>query len=190
MERDFNFDIMPEIKKRWSPRAFDTEAEISNEDLLPLIEAARYAPSALNEQPWKFIIANELDSLNNVRSVLDYRNRIWADSINSFLILLTKKSFTSNGEVNPWCKFDAGAAWGFLSLEAEKRGFITHALGSFNNELLKEKFNIPDEYEPIILIGVGKMGDKENLPTDFVKEREYPGLRNPLEDIYTIDKFK
>lgn len=189
MKREFNFDIIDEIKNRWSPRAFSTN-EIKKEDILAILEAARYAPSCFNEQPWKFIISYELDDLNLIRSILVDSNRLWADKAPAFISILAKKKFDLDGGDNLWAKFDVGTAWGYLSLEAEKRGLITHAMGGFKKTLAKERLNIPEEYELIAVIAIGKPGNKEELATDTLKEQEEPGTRKPLENIYVEGKFK
>ncbi|BDR80930.1 nitroreductase [Clostridium tetani] len=189
MKREFNFDIIDEIKNRWSPRAFSNE-EIKKEDLLAMLEAARYAPSCFNEQPWKFILSYELDDLNLIRSVLVDSNRLWADKAPAFISILAKKRFDFDGRDNFWAKFDTGTAWGYLSLEGEKRGLVTHAMGGFKKELAKERLNIPEEYELIAVVAIGKLGNREELATDALKEQEEPGSRKALEEIYMEGKFK
>ncbi|HSL93833.1 MAG TPA: nitroreductase family protein, partial [Bacillota bacterium] len=87
MRRKFNYDIMPEIKTRWSPRAF-SEKKVSREDLLPLFEAARYAPSCFNEQPWRYILALEDDELDKMREILTADNRLWAGKAPALLLVL------------------------------------------------------------------------------------------------------
>lgn len=188
MQREFNFDIIDEIKNRWSPRAFSNE-EVKKEDILAMLEAARYAPSCFNEQPWKFILSYELDDLNLIRSILVDSNRLWADRAPAFVSILAKKKFDLDGRDNFWSKFDAGTAWGYLSLEAEKRGLITHAMGGFKKDLARQRLNIPDEYELIAVVAIGKLGNKEELATDALREQENPGTRKKLEDIYVEGKF-
>lgn len=188
MKREFNFDIIDEIKNRWSPRAFSNE-EIKKEDLLAILEAARYAPSCFNEQPWKFVLSYETDDANLIRSIIVDSNRLWADKAPAFISILTKKKFDLNGKDNAWAKFDAGTAWGYLSLEAEKRGLITHAMGGFKSDIAKERLNIPDEYELIAVVAVGKLGNRDELATDSLKEQEEPGSRRALKEIYIEGKF-
>lgn len=178
--RKFNFDIMPEIKDRWSPRAFSSE-KISLDDVYALLEAARYAPSCYNEQPWRFIIAYTEEELSKVRSILVEQNRTWADKAPVLIVILSKKRF-ANGKDNPWHMFDAGTAWGYLSLEAQRRGLITHAMGGFKRREAMEKLNISDDYEIAVVVAIGKMGDKEKLPEEL-KKREKPGVRREIEDL-------
>ena len=96
MERQYNYDIMPEIKERWSMRAF-SEEKISKDDIMAIIEAARYAPSCFNEQPWRFIIADDDESLKKMRGVLVEANQAWANTAPVLIAILSKKTFGYNG---------------------------------------------------------------------------------------------
>ncbi len=182
MPREFNYDIMPEIQTRWSPRAFSPE-KVSRQDLLPLFEAARYAPSCFNEQPWRYILALEDEDIERMRGILTADNRLWADKAPALLLVMAHNRFAYNDKENYWHMFDAGTAWGFLSLEAERRGLITHAMGGFSRKRARESFNIPEEYTVICVVAIGKMGDKAELHEKFV-EREQPETRKPLEDVF------
>ena len=125
MKRQFKYNIMQEIKDRWSPRAFSTE-KISEEDLQAILEAASYAPSCFNEQPWRLLIASEEKELEIMRSLLTEKNYRWAKNAPVLILILAHRYFAYNNKENRWHQFDSGTAWGYLSLEAQKRGFITH----------------------------------------------------------------
>jgi len=181
MNRTFKHDIMTEIKERWSPRAFDS-AKIEKEDIMALIEAASYAPSCFNEQPWRFIVADDEEKLSKVRGILAPSNQIWANNAPVLIVILSKKTFAHNGKDNYWNMFDAGTAWGYMSLEAQKRGLITHAMGGFSKEKTKIAFNIPDDCNVITVVAVGKYGDK-SLLTEELQEREHPETRMPIEEL-------
>lgn len=187
MDRDFNYDIMDEIKKRWSPRAFSRE-KISIEDIRAIIEAARYAPSCFNEQPWKFIVAYTHEDIELMRSFLMDSNRVWADNAPVLIALVSRKKFLYNGKENFWHSFDAGTAWGYLSLEAQKRGLITHAMGGFKRKIAAEKLGIPEDYEILSIIAVGKQGNSNEL-SEELKLRETPGTRVKIDDIISFGKF-
>lgn len=176
MSRDFNYEILEEIKKRWSPRAFDNSKNVKGEDIMALIEAARYAPSCFNEQPWKFIIADNEEKLQKMRSVLTASNQVWANKAPVLMLILSRKTFELDGKDNYWNMFDAGCAWGFLSLEATRRGIMTHAMGGFNKASAKSIFKISEEYNPITVVAVGYYGDPDELPQDLL-EKEKPGIR-------------
>ncbi len=180
-KRIFNYDIMPEIQERWSPRAFSDE-KVSREEILALLEAARYAPSCFNEQPWRFRIADDEASLAKMRSVLTDSNREWASRAPVLILIAAVKTFEQNGAPNPWHTFDAGTAWGYLSLEAQRRGLITHAMGGFSKENARKAFDISEDLTIITVVAVGKYGDKGSLSKEN-QEREYPQARERIEDL-------
>lgn len=181
MAREFNYDIMPEIKARWSPRAFSA-APVAREELMALIEAARYAPSCFNEQPWRFLIADDDVRLEKMRRVLTDSNREWAGKVPTLILVLSVKTFAYNSNENRWHLFDAGTAWGFLSLEAQRRGLITHAMGGFSTKRAREEFEIPEELDVVTVIAVGHPGVIDGLsPSD--REREFPQSRKAAEEL-------
>lgn len=182
MTRDFNYDIMAEIKERWSPRAFSAEP-LDQADLMALFEAARYAPSCFNDQPWRFIVAQTKDELDKMRGILVESNLVWAKHAPILVLVLSQKLFSVNGKENYWHMFDAGTAWGYLSLEAARRGLITHAMGGFSRKKAQEIYNIPEDMSVIAVVAIGKPGRKEDLPLEL-EEREVPGLRRPLESFF------
>lgn len=181
MNRTFHHDIMPEIKERWSPRAFSLDP-IPEEDLNAILEAASFAPSCTNEQPWRFIVAQDGDRLHRMRSILDEGNRRWAVQAPVLILILSLKNFLRNNKENHWSMFDAGSAWGFMSLEAHRRGLYTHAMGGYNRNLARSLFDISDDYHIITVVAVGKPGDKWQLPVDLL-DREKPNTRLALEDL-------
>ncbi len=181
MTRQFHHEIIEPIQNRWSPRAFSTQA-VNDQDILALMEAARYAPSCFNEQPWRFIIARQADTLEKARGALTDKNRRWADKAPVLIVVLARKNFEKNNEPNRWHTFDAGTAWGFLALEAQQRGLITHAMGGFSPEAVHKAFSVNDEYTIVTIIAVGYMGDSDELPEDL-REKERPGTRKSLTEL-------
>jgi len=181
MDRIFNYEIIPEIKERWSPRAIDS-AEIPKDDVMALLEAARYAPSCFNEQPWRFIVADEEQSLNKMRAILAPSNQTWANNAPVLILIASKKTFSANGKENYWHMFDAGTAWGYLSLEAQSRGLITHAMGGFSQDDARTSFNISHDFDIIAVVAVGRYGTKESLSDDLQK-REHPDVRKEISEL-------
>lgn len=180
-KRDFNVEILKEIKERWSPRAFSTE-KIDDKDIMGLLEAARYAPSCFNEQPWRFIVAKSDEELDKMRSIIVDSNRVWADNAPVLIMLLSKKSFEHNDKENYWHMFDAGTAWGYMSIEGERRGLITHAMGGFKRKKSREIYNIPEDYSILTVVAVGKYGEKDKLPEEL-KKMEQPGTRKNIQSL-------
>ncbi len=181
MARNFNYEIMPEIRERWSARAISS-GEIARDDIMALLEAARYAPSCFNEQPWRFIIADEKLALEKMRGVLTPSNQIWANSAPVLILIASKKTFEDSGKDNYWHMFDAGTAWGYLSLEAQRRNLIAHAMGGFNRQNARTAFNIAEDLDIITIVAVGRYGDKNAL-NDALRDREHPNVRKEIEEI-------
>jgi nitroreductase len=181
MERVFKYDIMQEIKDRWSPRAYSEEM-ISKDDLYALLEAASFAPSCFNEQPWRFVLADDEQSIKKMRSILYSQNLKWAEKAPVLLLIAAKKTFSLDGEQNFWHMFDTGTAWGFLSLEAQKRGIMTHAMGGFSMSKARKLFKIPEDYEIITVVAIGRYGDISQLGDDL-KQREHPDTRKDVSEL-------
>lgn len=159
------------IAERKSIRAF-SEKEIAEHTLLSLFEAARWAPSSMNDQPWRFIIAQrkEQENFDRMLSCLNDANRIWAKQGAALVVVVAKKQH-SNGSVNKYAWHDVGLAVGNLSMQATAQGVYMHQMGGFNAEVATKLFSIPDEYEPVSMIVLGYAGDPNSLP-EKLKERE------------------
>lgn len=188
--RDYRLEILGEIKDRWSPRSISSE-KLSEEDIDGVLEAARFAQSCFNEQPWRYIVAKEESELELMRGIINEKNRLWAKSAPVLMLILSKKSFTRNGKPNRWSEFDAGTSWGFLSLEATRRGLVTHGMGGFNAEKARLELDIPEDYSIIAAVAMGRLGKKEDLPLEEFKEKEHPDPRNPIENmVLSLNHFK
>lgn len=184
--------IDPQFIERWSPRAFNGE-NISEDTLLCFIEAARWAPSAYNSQPWRFLYARR-DSADWQRylSLLIEFNRNWAQHASALLVIVSKTSFVPPGKSEeqpaPSHAFDTGAAWGFFALQAHLAGWHTHAMTGFDKELARRELKIPDGYEVQAMVAVGKRGDATSLP-EALQARETPSPRLALEAIAAEGEF-
>jgi len=188
MPRTFKYDILSQIKTRWSSRALSSE-KIPHDDIAALFEAARYAPSCFNEQPWLFIVADNETSLAAARLALTPSNAVWADKAPVLVIICAKKTFSMNNKDNGWHQFDAGTAWGYLTLEAERRGIIAHGMAGFDKDAARKQFDIPKEYDIIAMAALGRPGDKKELPMEL-QEREEPGTRKELDEIVHYGVFR
>lgn len=187
--RDFNYEILDVIQKRWSPRCF-SEVAVDLDDLKAIIEAGTYAPSCFNEQPWRFIVATEEVDLNIMRSFLNERNLKWAGKAPVLMLAVAQNVFNHNGKPNAYANFDTGAAWGLLSLEAVTRGYQTHAMAGYDHELARQSLNIPKDYNLIAMIVLGKPGKLETLDESF-RKIEKPNSRKSLETFYCdVNLFK
>ena len=169
--------------ERWSPRSY-LEENISDQDLFSLFEAARWAPSCYNEQPWKFLYAKNPHDKEIFLSLLVEQNKSWAKHAPILLFVIAKKNFDRNKKPNDWATFDAGAAWMSFALQARNKGLYTHAMAGFNKEKAYDVLKVPKEsYEIIAAIALGKKGEPSQL-ADGLKEIENPNGRKPLKEMY------
>jgi len=179
-KRTPGYFIDPQFIDRWSPRAF-SEKPVPEDILFQLFEAARWAPSCYNEQPWRFVYAITEDHLSAFRKLLMDGNREWADKAPALMFLFTKRNFTRNKKKNRYASFDAGGAWVSLALQARKLGLYTHAMAGIHRDRVYQHFSIdPEEFTVICAIAVGYYGDPSDLPQDH-RENEHPNSRNPIE---------
>lgn len=179
--RQADHEIDPVFINRWSPRSF-LNKEVSEEVLMRLFEAARWAPSANNMQPWRFIVARTAEERAIFHSFIFERNLEWCKNAPVLAVLISDKQ-------NGMHAFDSGTAWGFLSLQAIKEGLKTHAIGGFDKVKAREVLNIPEEFDIQVTIAIGYQGDKEVLPEDF-QAREVPSSRRPLTESIYDGKFR
>lgn len=171
--------VDPQFPDRWSPRAFSPEP-VSRATLDSLFEAARWAPSCYNEQPWLFLCAHEQPALDLFRRILLDGNRIWADRAPVLCYLFARRAFSRNDKPNRWAAFDCGAAWMSLALQARKRGLHAHAMAGFRREEAHTELGVsPAEYDVMCAIAIGRYGDPSALPAE-VAAREKPTDRRPI----------
>ena len=167
---------------RWSPRAFLPDA-LPQHQIDALFEAARWAPSCYNEQPWLFIYATSAGARRLFASALVERNRSWAQRAPLLLFVLARRAFQTNGKANRHAAFDAGAAWMSLALQARRLGLYAHAMAGFDVKRAHEILGASeDEYDVLAAVAVGRRGDATQLPSDL-QAIEKPNDRKPPAEI-------
>jgi len=182
-------DIDPIFANRWSPRAMTGEA-LQDDELLPLFEAARWAPSSFNNQHWRFLYAKrDTPQWEKFLNLLIEFNRSWCSKAGALVVVISKKTFDYNGKPSRSHSFDAGAAWENLALEGARRKLVVHGLEGFDYDKAKDALNVPDDYSVEIMVAIGKRAKKETLPKELM-EREQPSDRKPLKDIAWEGGFK
>ena len=171
------------IEERRSPRAFE-DREVTEEQLETLFEAARWAPSAMNEQPWRFIYATKQDkeNFNRLFSCLVEGNS-WAQKASALFITVAKKSYDYDGSLNSHAWHDVGLASGNLLLQATDLGLHVHMMGGFKAAKAREMLGIPEGYEPVAMGAIGYAGDPDTLPEALKKRELAPRTRKPLEEL-------
>ncbi|MEP3247732.1 MAG: nitroreductase family protein [Sneathiella sp.] len=186
LDRIADHPVDPIFLNRWSPRAFD-EANMPHEDLLSILEAARWAPSAFNIQPWRFLYSHRSDAYwQTYLSLLDDFNRSWAHKA-SALVFVTSDSMIpardgQEGKLSRNHSFDAGAAWAQLALQATSLGYHAHAMAGIHFDAIKENLSIPPQYRVEIAIALGTRGDVSQLDAPL-QERELPSERFALNEL-------
>jgi nitroreductase len=168
------------IKNRWSPRAF-SEQPVQPEVLRSLFEAARWAPSSNNEQPWAYLVATKDDAGNFAKmlGVLVEFNVSWAKNAPVLALSVAHLKANRDGKPNRVALHDVGSATAQLTLEANTRGLLVHQMAGFDAEKARQTFAIPPDWEPVAAIAIGYPGNPESLP-DKLRERELaPRTRKP-----------
>lgn len=189
MSRHSAYPIQPSLLNRWSPRALSGDG-MSEQELMPLFEAARWAPSSYNAQPWRFIYAHrDTPSWETFFALLGEFNQSWAKNAAVLVVVASRKTFEHNGEPSVTHSFDAGAAWENLALEASARGIVAHGMQGFDYARAVSELGIPSEFEVNAMIAIGKPGRKEDLPAEL-QEREEPSDRRPLAEIAMEGRFR
>jgi len=170
------------IGRRWSARAF-SEQPVEPEKLISLFEAARWAASASNEQPWAFLVATQQDPKNFeiMLSVLVDANRGWAKKAPVLILTLAHTQFDKDGRANRHAFHDVGQAVANLSLQATALGLTLHQMGGFNVEAARERFTVPQGWEPVSVIALGYAGDPESLSEALQQRETARRQRKPLE---------
>ncbi len=174
--------------RRWSPRAMSGE-EIDEPTLRSLFEAARWAPSSNNNQPWRFIYAcRNTPSWQIFFDLLAEGNQIWAGRAAALIVVVSKKTFDS-GKPSITHSYDTGAAWGSFALMGTLMGLVVHGMQGFDYDRAKSALKVPDDHQVEAMIAVGRPGKKEDLP-DHLREREFPSPRKSQAQIAAPGVFR
>lgn len=185
--------ILDLIAQRFSPRAF-AERPVEQHKLLSVLEAARWAPSANNQQPWRFI-ATERGSAPFEALVACLRpgNLTWAPQAPVLILMVAHTRFEAKGDKpareNLYAWHDLGLATGKLLLQAAALGLHTHLMAGFDREQARRTFAIPDGFEPVTVLAIGYLGNPEMLPDDLRISETTPRSRKPLSDLVFMGRF-
>ena len=187
-KRKTEYDIDKIFVERSSPRAMSGE-EISDSELMPLFEAARWAPSNSNNQPWRFVYAKRnTENWDKFFDLLMEGNKTWAKNASALVIMLSRKRMEYKDYPNKTHSFDTGSAWMSLAIEGARRNLVVHGMGGFDYDKAKEMLGLTDLYNVEAMAAIGKYADKKVLtPKD--QEREKPSLRKKVNEIAFEGKF-
>ena len=178
------------IRARHSPRSFSTQP-VSSADLTRLFEAARWAASSYNEQPWRFLVGKKGDATyQKIFDALGEFNQGWAKSAPVLILTYASKKFAHNSAPNQYALHDTGAATAYLTLQAWELGLRTHSMGGFDAAKARASFAISDDFEIGAVTALGHPGDGSELPEQLQKIEAGPRVRKPLEEIVLSEPGK
>ena len=176
--------VLPALLERWSARAF-SDRDVSAADLARVFEAARWAASSNNEQPWRFLVGirNSITH-KKIASALAGFNQEWAPAAPVLILGMTNTRFARNGNANSYALYDLGAASSYLTLEAAALGLVTHQMAGFDHDAMRQHFDIPENYVLGCVIAVGYQGEPEALANEQLRAREHaPRERKSLNEL-------
>ncbi|WP_200847189.1 nitroreductase family protein [Microbacterium sp. 18062] len=179
--------VLDVFAERWSTRIFDPAAPLDEPAFASALEAARWAPSASNTQPWRAIVARRGTAEH--RAVLDALmgfNQVWADAA-SALVVFVAETAREDGEPLTWAVYDTGQAAAYFTIQAHAGGLVTHQMGGFHRDQVAAAFDIEARFDPISVVAVGLLGDPAGA-TEAIREREsLPRTRRPIAETLLVD---
>jgi nitroreductase len=179
------------ISDRWSSRAYDPDQLVSQESFLSLMEAARWSPSCMGDQPWQFITFHKKDATSWTQALncLSVGNQNWAMDASILILACARQSFSNNQKPNRWNQYDTGAACENICLQATSIGLVAHQMGGFDVEKSRQLFQIPSQYDLMSFIAIGYPLAVEKISAEaLVKEKE-ARKRKPLREIFFINQW-
>ena len=185
-------DILPALRTRWSPYAFDSERDVAEEDLRAVFEAARWAMSSYNEQPWRYVVGvrGRSDEVRErVLSSIVEGNTPWARFAPVLALGLYRPDFTKNGKPNAAARHDLGAASAILTVEAAARGIMVHQMIGIDPERAREAFELPDSVVPLTALAIGYHGENPELDASYAGRDDRERTRKGLDEIVIAGGF-
>ncbi len=179
-------DIQETIANRWSSRAYDISKPVSQAQIIALLEAARWAPSSYNDQPWRFIVCNkntDIGAWQNAFDCLMPSNQAWLANAPVFIFACANTVLDINQQANRFAQYDTGAAVENLCLQATHMGLMTHQMGGYHADKAREVFAIPIQFTPMAIISVGYAGEQKQLSAELYERDVAERKRKPLSEL-------
>ncbi|PHS30452.1 MAG: nitroreductase [Methylophaga sp.] len=181
------------IAERWSGRAFDPTTPISDDDLVSLCEAARWAPSCYGDAPWRFIVWNKHTDESSWQKAIDCLapgNQEWAKNASVLVLAASVKTFSHNDADNRWVGYDTGAASISLCLQATFLGLMSHQMGGFDSDKIRSNFAVPDDIECWAMIAIGHPAALDTLSEEQLDRELKTRERRPLSEQFFNNTWK
>lgn len=175
------------IANRWSGRAYDASKAVSNEQIISLCEAARWAPSCFGDEPWRFIVWNKNTDLASWQKAFDCLvpgNQEWVKDAPVLLLTCADTLFGHNQKPNRWAQYDTGAAAENLCLQAEDLGLMAHQMGGFNVDAARDAFSIPEQFTLMAMVAVGYAADIKTVTGEALNRETAERKRKPLSELF------
>lgn len=187
---DNKYPIIDEVKNRWSPVIFSNKP-VEKEKIFSMFEAARWAPSSFNEQPWAFIYATKEnpEEYNKLLNCIFEGNAEWAKDAPLLIIAFAKTRHDRNGKPNKHAWFDVGHAVSNLSAQATAMDLYLHQMGGFDAAKTNEIYDVPENYEPVVAIAIGNMGEYDSAPEGFQNRDSAPRKRKKITEFVFTGKW-
>jgi nitroreductase len=185
-----DYPIHTLLSDRWSPRAFDKKP-VPADVLRSLFEAARWAPSSNNEQPWAYLVATHDDTVNfaKMTSVLVEFNANWAKHAPVLALAVSQRAFAKNNTPNRNAHYDTGAASAHLTVEATSRGLFVHQMAGFDPDKARQVFGIPEGWDAVAAMAIGYAGDPTSLPPPYQDRELAPRQRKPIREFVMTGRW-
>jgi nitroreductase len=175
-------EVHPYVAERWSPRGFDPKHTLAGDQLASLVEAARWAPSAGNSQPWHYIVTTRGDEAHaKVYAALASGNRSWAGNASALLVAIAESHEDDERGLGTWAAYDLGQSVAWLTMQAHHLGLSVHQMGGFDGDALRRAFDIPAKATPYAVIAVGVRTREHDLPEHYAAIEDAPRRRKPRE---------
>ena len=180
------------LANRWSGRAYDAAKSVSHEQVIALLEAARWAPSCFGDQPWRFIVWNknaDAQAWQQGFVCLVPGNQAWVKDAPVLLLTCADTLFNHNQKPNRWAQYDTGAAAENLCLQASSMGLMAHQMGGFDADKARATFAIPAQYIPMAMMSIGYAADISTLEGEILTRETAPRKRRPLNELFFADSW-
>lgn len=175
--------LHPLLAERWSPRGFDRHHEINDDNLTALLEAARWAPSAANTQPWRFLVTRRGEHAHDqLFAALAPGNQAWAGAA-STLVLVAARTEAEDGQPRPWALYDTGQAVAALVTQAQADGLAVHQMGGFDTAAVRTEFGLDDSLTPVVVLAIGRHDSAADLPKPLADRENAPRTRYQIDDL-------
>ena len=171
------------LAKRWSGRAYDVNRQVSQQDIISLLEAARWAPSCFGDEPWRYIVCDKAineAAWDKAFACLAEGNQSWAVNAPVLILALANTIFSHNDNANRWAQYDTGAATMSLCIQASSLGLMVHQMGGFSADKAADVFSIPDQYTSMAMMTVGYQLAKDKINEELLERESSERKRNPL----------